>query len=99
MNLYFQNRDTGEVVSLSRAQGAGQSHSLDLPPGTYAAYAWVDGGELGGSYSAAVPSGLTVECSDHSLLPIEVRAGATVTGVDICDWYGEPGDVPSPSGG
>ncbi len=97
MNLYFENTQTGEVVTASRSQGAGQAYEVELAPGTYVAYAWLADGALGGSYSAAVPCGLTVDCTDHNLLPFEVSAGSTVTGIDICDWYGEPGAVPTPS--
>lgn len=97
MTLYFENTETDELVTVSRAEGEGQAYQVELSAGTYVAYAWRTDGALGGSYTAAVPCGLTVECTDHSLLPFEVNAGTTVSGIDICDWYGKPGDVPTPS--
>ena len=97
LTLYFQNTDTADVLTLSTSQDE-SSYSKTLPPGTYHVYAWLTDGGLGGGYTAAVPCGLTVDCTDHSLLPVEVTAGATVTGVDILDWYGPPGTIPLPPG-
>ena len=97
MTLYFEDTDSGDVLTFHRNQGEDQGYRLELPPGTYVAYAWRADGSLGGSYSQAVPCGLTTDCTDHSLLPFDVSAGSTVSGIDICDWYGEPGDVPTPS--
>jgi len=57
-------------------------------------YAWLDDGNLGGSYSQAVPCGLSVDCTDHSLIPVTVNAGQDVTGIDVCDWYGPPPPAP-----
>lgn len=57
-------------------------------PGTYLVYAWLDDGKLGGSYSKAVPCRLSADCQDHSLIPVTVKTGQDVTGVDVCDWYG-----------
>ena len=97
MKVYFENTNTGDVLTLSIAQDQG-SYTKTVPPGTYHVYAWLEGFGFGGSYSAAVPCGLSVDCTDHSLLAVEVAAGATVSGVDILDWYGPPGSVPLPAG-
>lgn len=96
MTLYFENTESDDVLTFHREEGEGQSYRLELPPGTYVAYAWRADGALGGSYSQAVPCGLTTDCTDHSLLPFDISAGGTVTGIEICDWYGDPGDVPTP---
>lgn len=48
-------------------------------------------------YSEAVPCGLEVGCG-HELLPVEIRPGEETSGVDICDWYAGPGEVPLPPG-
>jgi hypothetical protein len=66
--------------------------------GTYVAYAWRDGYELGGSYSQALPCSLSVNCTDHRRIEFQVSTGAAVSGIDICDWYGQPGEVPFPPG-
>lgn len=97
MTAYFEDVVSHAVVSL--AIPANHSiYTVDLLLGTYYAYAWVGEFALGGSYSQAVPCGLTVACPDHSLIPVNVTAGQTTSGVDICDWYGGPGSVPTPPG-
>ncbi len=97
MTAYFEETNTHILTTLPIAEDQG-TYSIDLTPGTYHAYAWRDGYSFGGSYSQAVPCGLNVSCTDHSLIPILVTAGETVSDVDICDWYGESGDVPLPPG-
>lgn len=97
MTAYFEETGSSTATELQIAENQ-SSYSIDLPPGTYTAYVWRDGYELGGSYSQAVPCGLHVSCTDHSLIPVTVTAGTEVTGVDLCDWYGEAGDVPLPPG-
>lgn len=97
MTAYFQNTATGDTAEL--AIGSNQDrYQISLPAGEYIAYAWLleGGGRMGGAYSAAVPCGLSVECDDHRPMPFQVPAGGTLENVDICDWYGMPGDVPQP---
>ncbi|MEW6567179.1 MAG: hypothetical protein AB1449_03255 [Chloroflexota bacterium] len=98
LTLYFANVDTGTVTAQEHTDGTGE-YSVDLEPGTYVAYAWHAELSLGGSYSQAVPCGLTASCTDHSLIEFAVSSGMTTSGIDICDWYGMPGDVPTPPGG
>jgi hypothetical protein len=97
MTLYFQNVDTADVLTLSTRDNQ-STYSKSLPPGTYYVYAWLPDFGLGGSYSAAVPCGLTLDCADHSLLPVEVAPGGDTTGIDLLDWYGPPGSIPLPAG-
>ncbi len=98
MTLYFQEMASDAVTAVPHTDGTG-AFSIDLPAGTYVAFAWRVGNEIGGSYSQAVPCGLTAACTDHSLIPFPVAGGETTSGVDICDWYGGPWDVPPPPGG
>ena len=95
MYLYFENVDTLEVTKLPIPENQG-NFSAPLPPGTYTAYAWLTDFTGGGTYSQAVPCGLSVDCTDHSLLPFEVIAGQAAVGIEVCDWYGGPQDVPLP---
>jgi hypothetical protein len=73
---------------------------LQVPPGTYYIISYVDkkDGTLGmpGAYSQFVPCGLQASCSDHSLIPVTVAAGQTVTGIDPADWYAPEGTFPTP---
>ena len=98
MTLFFRNEDTQAVVYQPHTDGT-MAYSVALPAGTYVAYAWQFEYAVAGSYSQAVPCGLSVACTDHSLIPFVMTAGETVSGIDICDWYGAPGDVPPPPGG
>jgi hypothetical protein len=64
-------------------------YSLDVDPGTYhvIAYPVGEGDQFAGLYSEMVPCGLSVGCTDHTLIPVTVAAGETVTGVDPGDFY------------
>ncbi len=97
MTLYLESTLAGTTTEVAVAQNQG-SFTVDLAPDTYIVYAWLPGFAIGGAYTPSVLCGLTTACTDHSLLPITVAAGSTVTGVDVCDWYGGPGSVPLPPG-
>jgi hypothetical protein len=64
-----------------------------LPPGSYYLVAYLTDSDYGGGYTPAVPCGLSVDCTDHSLLPLLVTAGAT-TEADPADWYAPEGAYP-----
>ncbi|HSJ53044.1 MAG TPA: hypothetical protein VLC52_04785 [Anaerolineae bacterium] len=93
MTVYAREVNTGETVTVEVPENTPE-YRLEVPgEATYQVFAWtVDG--LGGSYSRFVTCGLSVECTDHSLIPVPVGAGQTVTGIDVCDFYG--GTVPEP---
>ncbi len=96
MVAYFEEVNTGALVSLPIAANQ-TSYIVQLPAGTYEAYAWLpEFGELGGSYSESVRCGLSVDCTDHTLIRFEVNPGSVTSAVDICDWYGGKGTVPYP---
>lgn len=97
MNLFFLLEGTGMVSVFPVAQNQ-STYSVELPAGTYSAFAWLPDYSLGGSYSQAVSCGLSAECTDHSLIEFAVTGGQTVSGVDVCDWYGGEGAVPMPQG-
>ncbi len=92
MNIYLQDTQSGAVFETFVPSGR-QTYEIELPPGSYIAYAWLPDFSLGGLYSAC-PNGSG--CSSHAPLPFAVAAGQTVTGVDLCDWYHGPFDVPYP---
>jgi hypothetical protein len=68
-----------------------------VEPGIYSVVAFVEGqgSPLEGAYTAAAACGLGASCTDHSLSRVTVRAGETVTGIDVTDWYSAPGAFPS----
>jgi hypothetical protein len=93
---------------IDTAKGEGQ-FSLILPAGTYYLVSYpyegvpgqtgqvdsytLGGGPFAGGYTQMVPCGLSAECEDHSLLPITVAAGQTVS-ADPGDWYAPEGTFP-----
>jgi hypothetical protein len=97
MTVYLHNLVTQTAVEVPIPLNGG-NFSQPVPPGEYVAYSWLPDFSGGGSYSQAVPCGLSVNCNDHSLIEFVVSPGATVSGVEICDWYGGPGSIPIPPG-
>ena len=84
-------------------------YSLEVPVGTYYVVSYLHegtpgqtgqvdsytlgGGPFAGGYTQMVPCGLAVGCEDHSLLPVTVIRGDTVT-ADPGDWYAPEGTFP-----
>lgn len=98
MTLYFQNTSTLQTLSFSIEENQ-TSYRYELPAGVYIAFAWLPDGEFGGSYSEYVLCGGGENCTNHSLVPFLVQGDHVTTGVDICDWYGDPGLLPPVPGG
>lgn len=83
---------------------AGESmYALELPEGAYNIVAYAIGGDgfpsgLAGGYTKAVPCGLTVDCTDHTLIVVTVVVNTTLTDINPGDWYaGEDAFPPMPS--
>lgn len=84
-------------------------YSIGVPAGTYYVVSYLHegvpgntgeadsytlgGGPFAGGYTQMVPCGLSVDCNDHSFLPVTVSAGQTVT-ADPADWYAPEGTFP-----
>lgn len=73
---------------------SGSTYEIDVPPGTYVVMAYlIDPAETGvmpgfaAGYSEAVSCGLSVDCEDHNLVPVEVNPGETLTDINPIDWY------------
>ena len=93
-------------VDTAKDQG---QFSLTVPAGTYYVVAYpyegtagqsgeassytLGGGPYGGGYTQMVPCGLQAGCDDHTLLPVSVADGQTVT-ADPGDWYAPEGAFP-----
>lgn len=97
LNVYLHQVGSANPYVLANGENQAAFYA-ELNPGIYVAYAWLPDFSFGGSYSQAVACGLSVGCTDHSLVEFQVNAGATTSGVAVCDWYGNPGDVPLPPG-
>jgi hypothetical protein len=68
----------------------------DVPPGRYYVVAYTDESPgMAGAWSRAVPCGLKVTCTNHSLIPVTVISGITAGGVDVGDWYARAGAFPA----
>lgn len=65
-----------------------------LAPGLYRVVAYTLDGALAGGYTQMVPCGLSVNCADHSLIEVEVKAGQDTPNVDPADWYAPEGSFP-----
>jgi hypothetical protein len=97
MTAYFEATDAEALVELPIAAGQ-NSYSVKLPAGTYIAYAWLLDFSRGGLYSRAVPCGLNAECEDHTVLAFSVSEDSLLSGIDLCDWFAGPFNVPYPPG-
>lgn len=73
-----------------------QSFTIDsVMPGDYVVVAYPIGTDgLTGGYTQAVPCGLSVACTDHSLIEVSVAVGETVSGVEVKDWYAPSDQFP-----
>lgn len=76
---YWQNTSSGTAF-----------YSFEkLPVGIYhvVSYLISDPKVMAGGYSQAVPCGLSVDCTDHSLIDVEVKADTVTKDVNTFDWY------------
>jgi hypothetical protein len=91
------NIDTGNYHFVDTTAHQGTYIIENLPPGTYQVVAFVIGGgpeAPSGGYSQAVPCGLSIDCTDHSLIDIQVNPGQVTTDVNPWDWYAPVGAFP-----
>ncbi len=88
------NLDTGEYFFVDTVSNQNSYQIQNLPAGIYNVLAYTDKGVAGG-YSQAVLCGLSVECTDHTLIDITIRAGQDTPNVNPQDWYAPEGEFPS----
>ena len=65
-----------------------------LAPGTYHVVAYSMDGTIAGGYTPAVACGLSVICTEHSLLDVVVLAGQDTPNIAPSDWYAPDGSFP-----
>jgi hypothetical protein len=85
--------------SVSMAQNSKAYQLNDLPPGTYWVVAYLqepskNDPAYGGGYSRAVTCGLTAKCTDHTLIPVEVKSGEVTKNIHPADWNAPRGTFP-----
>jgi hypothetical protein len=96
MMVFFQESTTGDIIEFPILENQ-STYSIVLTPGRYTAYAYLNSGaSLGGAYTEMVLCGLSVECSDHTLVEFDVQSGETLDSIDICDWYAPESLPPDP---
>lgn len=89
------NINTGEYFVTEMTDKG--TYSLEVPAGQYQVVAYPiqpSNSNLSGGYSQAVPCGLSINCTDHSLIAFEVKPGEQVQSIDPGDWTAPPGSFP-----
>jgi hypothetical protein len=85
--------DNGKNTYYSLETTDGQSsYVLHVDPGVYQVVAYY--GDFAGGYTQSVFCSLGLDCSDHSLLPVLVQAGDTLSNINPGDWYAPAGTFP-----
>ncbi|GAB4580093.1 MAG: hypothetical protein Fur0022_28320 [Anaerolineales bacterium] len=96
MTAYFQEVGTGDLTELAIAENQ-NTYSVELPIGTYRAFAYVETFQLSGGYTAYVACGYAETCTDHTLMPFTIEAGQTQANIDLCDWPMVAEQLPLPT--
>jgi hypothetical protein len=108
MRVVLFSLTDGKAYFVDTAKNQG-TYSLDVPVGTYYIVSYLHEGTPGttgiadsytlsgesfaGGYTHSVPCGLSVDCTDHGLIPVTVEAGQTAS-ADPGDWYAPEGTFP-----
>jgi len=73
------------------------SYQIDfLSPGSYHVVAYTQGDQpFGGAYDQAVLCGLNQNCTDYSLVDVNVQAGFVTQNINPGDWYTGPENYPA----
>lgn len=92
IEICAENQSTKEVFCTSehiqnQKYTYGIGYMLDVPAGTYLVYALDPNANYQAYYSEFVTCGLSVDCSSHEPILVEVKAGETISEVDPQDWY------------
>jgi hypothetical protein len=93
--FHINGNTTDYYYYIVTAKDQGTYQLDNLPPGNYYVAAYLGGNDLVGGYSQAVPCGLSVDCTDHSLIPVTVVGGQVTQGVNPGDWYAPAGSFPA----
>ena len=69
----------------------GKGYKIEVPVGTYLVYSQVEGQDYKAYYSEFVKCGLTIDCTEHNPIPVEVIAGKS-SFANPNDWYNTPAE-------
>jgi hypothetical protein len=102
MTIYAIRTTTGrpDFYTVHTIRNQGTYSIRGVAPGSYKLYADPAGGPTSvghrfpAAYTAAVSCGLAYGCNDHSVLTVEVSAGAAATGINVTDWYAPENSFP-----
>ncbi len=86
--------DSSNYFFIKTSQNQNSFEIEDVDSGTYYVLAYSESNFAGG-WTKAVPCGLSVDCNDHSLTPVVVKAGVTTSGIELKDWYAPENFFPS----
>jgi hypothetical protein len=91
---YRYGSEAYKFIITTPGQGKYKIDGLDA--GTYWVIAYTVGGGgfpagFPGGYTRAVLCGLTVNCTDHALIGVILKAGQSVTDINPFDWYAPQG--------
>jgi hypothetical protein len=92
--IAFRVATMAVAAEVTTVEGQGE-YELSVPAGNYFIVAYTLDGGLPAGYSQMVPCGLLASCTDHSLIPVHVDAGAVVEDINPQDWYAPPGTFPA----
>lgn len=79
MTLYFEKTGTIEKIEFAMAE-AQNVYSVQIPSGTYYAFAWAPGYNLEGAYVNA----------NRIMKPFVINGGQTTAEINLCDWSPYP---------
>lgn len=65
----------------------GKGYQLEIPAGDYYVFAKVNNIDYYAYYSEFVTCGLSINCSSHKPLKVEIAKGDSAGGIDPIDWY------------
>ena len=97
MLVFFRDLSSDQVFELLVGEHQ-DNYTIELPAGSYYAYAWVEQYQVGGLFSKKMVCGDSEECTDHSPARITLKGGQIVDHIDICDWSHTAENLPLPSG-
>ncbi len=92
----INTEDKSKFYFTETSQNASKFTIENIKPGTYHFVAYQKANtSYSGGYSQAVLCGLLASCKDHSLIPVAITSGKMKSGIQIKDWYADPGDFPT----